>query len=205
MDTAALQQLSSTLVDWRFKGLPPGSEGRTVAELTAAGLNLFEDGFTTPLLTLDSEALQHNLELMARWTLQHDLAIAPHGKTPMAPQLFQRQIALGAWGITAAMPVHVRMYRAFGVQRIFLANELVDPSALAWLSAELDADPGFRFVCYVDSLRGIELMERALDQADGRRPVDVVVELGADGARTGVRGIDQALALAEAAAACRRR
>ena len=193
MDSAALQQLGSTVVDWRFKGLPPRFEGSTVAELAAAKADLFDGGFTTPVLTLDADALRHNLELMARWTDAHGLAFAPHGKTPLAPQLFERQLALGAWGITAAMPSHVRMYRAFGVQRIFLANELVDPAALTWLAAELDADPGFRFICYVDSLRGIELMERALP-----RSVDVVVELGAAGARTGVRGQADALALAEA-------
>jgi D-serine deaminase-like pyridoxal phosphate-dependent protein len=193
MDSAALQQLGSTVVDWRFKGLPPRFEGSTVAELAAAKADLFDGGFTTPVLTLDADALRHNLELMARWTAAHGLALAPHGKTPLAPQLFERQLALGAWGITAAMPSHVRMYRAFGVQRIFLANELVDPAALTWLAAELDADPGFRFICYVDSLRGIELMERALP-----RSVDVVVELGAAGARTGVRGQADALALAEA-------
>ena len=204
MDTAALQQLGSTRVDWRFKGLPPRSEGSTVAELAAARANLFTDGFTTPVLTLDSDALRHNLELMARWTDAHGLAFAPHGKTPLAPQLYQRQLDLGAWGITAAMPSHLRMYRAFGVPRIFLANELVDAAALAWLAAELDADPGFEFVCYVDSHRGVELMERELARANGRRPVDVVVELGAAGARTGVRGAEQALALAEAVAASER-
>jgi D-serine deaminase-like pyridoxal phosphate-dependent protein len=196
MDTAALQQLGSTRVDWRFKGLPPRYQGSTVAELVTAGANLFTDGFTTPVLTLDSSALRHNLELMARWTSDHDLAFAPHGKTPLAPQLYQRQLDLGAWGITAAMPSHVRMYRAFGVRRIFLANELVDAAALAWLAAELDADPDFGFVCYVDSRRGIELMERELDRVGARRRLDVVVELGADGARTGVRGIEQALELA---------
>ena len=200
MDTAALQQLGSTVVDWRFKGLPPRFEGSTVAELTAAGANLFTDGFTTPVLTLDADALQHNLELMAQWTAEHRLAIAPHGKTPLAPQLFQRQLALGAWGITAAMPGHVRMYRAFGVQRIFLANQLVDAPALAWLAAELDDDPDFRFVCYVDSARGVELMEAALTSAGAHRRVDVVVELGADGARTGVRGVEQAVELAAAVA-----
>jgi len=204
MDTAALQQLGSTRVDWRFKGLPPRYEGSTVAELTSARANLFTDGFTTPVLTLDSDALRHNLELMARWTAAHGLAFAPHGKTPLAPQLYQRQLGLGAWGITAAMPTHVRMYRAFGVQRVFLANELVDAAALAWLAAELDADPGFEFVCYVDSQRGIELMERELTRAGARRPLDVVVELGAAGARTGVRGTGEAVALAAAVAASER-
>lgn len=200
MDHAALQALGDTVVDWRFKGLPPRSQGSTVAELAAARVNLFEDGFSTPVLTLDADALRHNLELMARWTTAHDLAFAPHGKTPLAPQLYQRQLALGAWGITAAVPSHVRMYRAFGVQRIFLANELVDAAALAWLAAELDADPDFRFLCYVDSVRGIELMERT----PGERRIDVVVELGAEGARTGVRGVPAALDLAARAAASSR-
>jgi D-serine deaminase-like pyridoxal phosphate-dependent protein len=196
MDLAALQHLGSTVVDWRFKGMPPRHEGRTVAELNASKLNIFSDGYLTPLLTLDAEALRHNLELMARWAATHGLAHAPHGKTPLAPQLYQRQLDLGAWGITAAMPAHMRMYRAFGVGRIFLANELVDADALAWLSAELDADPDFQAICYVDSERGLELMEAALSRADGARRVDVVVELGADGARTGVRDPAQALDLA---------
>ncbi|WP_439654377.1 alanine racemase [Streptacidiphilus carbonis] len=202
MDRLALEQLARTVVDWRFKGMPPTREEVTVAELTAAKPNLFTDGFTTPLLTLDADALRHNLDLMARWTAAHGLAFAPHGKTPLAPQLYQRQLELGAWGITAAMPSHLRMYRAFGVRRVFLANELVDPAALAWLAAELDADPEFRFVCYVDSVRGIELMEAALPT--GGRPVDVVVELGADGARTGVRGVTAAVELARRAAASER-
>lgn len=72
----------------------------------------------------------------------------------MAPQLFARQIEYGAWGITAATPHQVRVYRAFGVRRVFLANELVDAAALRWLARELAADPDFRFVCYVDSVRG---------------------------------------------------
>nr|WP_243876469.1 alanine racemase [Streptomyces sp. 846.5] len=182
--------------------MPPARADSTVAELVAAKPNLFDDGFTTPLLTLDADALRHNLALMARWTAAHGLAFAPHGKTPLAPQLYRRQLELGAWGITAAMPSHLRMYRAFGVRRVFLANELVDPAALAWLAAELDADPEFRFVCYVDSVRGIELMEAALPA--GTRPVDVVVELGADGARTGVRGVPDAVELARRAAASRR-
>jgi D-serine deaminase-like pyridoxal phosphate-dependent protein len=204
MDLAALRELGSTVVDWRFKGLPPRYEGATVAELAAAKASLFEDGFLTPVLTLDADALRHNLELMARWTAAHGLAFAPHGKTPLAPQLYRRQLELGAWGITAAVPSHVRMYRAFGVPRIFLGNELVDAAALTWLAAELDADPDFQFVCYVDSERGVALMEEALGRARATRRVDVVVELGEEGARTGVRGVEAGLALAARVASSNR-
>ena len=186
MDQAALAALGETVVDWRFKGMPMGGS-MTVDEARAGKLDLFDDGFVTPLLTLDEQALDHNLELMAAWAARHGLAHAPHGKTPLAPQLFQRQLELGAWGITAATPSHLRMYRHFGVQRIFLGNELVDAAALRWLSQELARDPEFRFVCYVDSVRGVELMDAALTHR-----VDVVVELGAVGSRTGVRSAAEA-------------
>ncbi|WP_432042601.1 amino acid deaminase [Streptomyces cadmiisoli] len=196
----ALARLAEERVDHRFKGLPPDADGLTVGELAAERRNLFTGGFTTPVLALSAEHLEHNLRLMARYTTRHGLAFAPHGKTSMAPQLFQRQVERGAWGITLAVPHQVRVARAFGVGRVFLANELVDPVALRWIAAELAADPDFRFVCYVDSVRGVEQMAAALDGA--ARPVDVVVELAAgDGARTGVRTEAECAAVADAVAA----
>ncbi|MET9717675.1 amino acid deaminase [Streptomyces rochei] len=203
-DRDALAKLGEEHVDHRFKGLPPDAYGLTVAELAGQRRNLFTGGFTTPVLALSAERLEHNLRLMETYSARHGLAFAPHGKTSMAPQLFQRQIEHGAWGITLAVPHQVRVARAFGVQRVFLANELVDAAALRWISSELDADPDFRFVCYVDSVRGVELMDAALTEAGASRPVDVVVELAAgEGARTGVRTEAQCAAVADAVAGAR--
>jgi D-serine deaminase-like pyridoxal phosphate-dependent protein len=202
--TEALAKLAEEHVDHRFKGLPPDAYGLTVAELAGQRRNLFTGGFTTPVLALSAERLEHNLKLMETYSARHGLAFAPHGKTSMAPQLFHRQIEHGAWGITLAVPHQVRVARAFGVQRVFLANELVDAAALRWISAELDADPDFRFVCYVDSVRGVGLMDAALTEAGAGRPVDVVVELAAgEGARTGVRTEAECAAVADAVAGAR--
>ncbi|MET8680728.1 alanine racemase [Streptomyces sp. NPDC004647] len=200
----AVARLADERVDHRFKALPPDAEGLTVGALAAEQRNLFTGGFTTPVMALSAEAVAHNLALMERYSAAHGLAFAPHGKTSMSPQLFERQLAHGAWGITAAVPAHVRVYRAFGIQRIFLANELVDAAALRWLAGQLDADPDFRFICYVDSVRGVELMDEALAAAGASRPVDVVVELGAgDGARTGARTDADCAAVADAVAGVR--
>ncbi|MEV6509234.1 amino acid deaminase [Streptomyces sp. NPDC051642] len=198
--TEALTRLAGERVDHRFKGLPPDADGLTVADLAAQRRNLFTGGFTTPVLALSAERLDHNLRLMETYATRHGLAFAPHGKTSMAPQLFHRQLAHGAWGITLAVPHQVRVAREFGIAGIFLANELVDPAALKWISSELDADEGFRFICYVDSVRGVELMDAALRGA--ARPLDVVVELAAgEGARTGVRTEAECAAVADAVAA----
>ncbi|MGW2520769.1 amino acid deaminase [Streptomyces sp. NPDC001617] len=200
MSTEAFVRLAEDRVDHRFKGLPPDADGLTVGELAAQRRNLFTGGFATPVLALSAERLEHNLALMETYATRHGLAFAPHGKTTMAPQLFRQQIARGAWGITLAVPHQVRVARQFGIQRVFLANELVDPAALRWISSQLDADPGFRLICYVDSVRGVELMDAALRGAS--RPVDVVVELAAgEGARTGVRTEAECAAVADAVAA----
>ncbi|MCX5109754.1 amino acid deaminase [Streptomyces sp. NBC_00378] len=194
--------LADELVDHRFKALPPDAEGLTVGALAAERRNLFTGGFTTPVLALSAESVEHNLALLETYAERHGLAFAPHGKTSMSPQLFARQLEYGAWGITAAVPHQARVYRAYGIRRIFLANELVDASALRWLAAELDSDPEFRLICYVDSVRGVELMDEALRAAGASRPVDVVVELGAgEGARTGVRTEAECAAVADAVAA----
>ncbi|MEU1198413.1 amino acid deaminase [Streptomyces sp. NPDC005813] len=201
-DTAAAQlaALTADRVDHRFKGLPPDADGLTVGELAAQRRNLFTDGFTTPVLALSAERLEHNLALMETYATRHGLAFAPHGKTSMAPQLFWQQIEHGAWGITLAVPHQVRVARRFGIDRIFLANELVDHAALRWIAAELARDEDFRFICYVDSVRGVELMDAAL--AGTARPVDVVVELAAgEGARTGVRTEAECATVADAVAA----
>ncbi|MFI1957460.1 alanine racemase [Streptomyces althioticus] len=198
----ALARLAEERVGHRFKGLPPDAADLTVGELAAQRRNLFTDGFTTPVLALSAERLEHNLAALETFAERHGLAFAPHGKTSMAPQLFHRQIERGAWGITLAVPHQVRVAREFGVERVFLANELVDAAALRWVAAEQDADPAFRFVCYVDSVRGVELMDAAL--AGASRPVDVVVELAAgEGARTGVRTEAECAAVADAVAGAR--
>jgi D-serine deaminase-like pyridoxal phosphate-dependent protein len=199
ISAAAVAALADEAIDWRSKGLPSAWWGRTSAQICAEAPDLFDEGVVGPVCVLRAEALTHNLTAMAGWCRDRGVEIAPHGKTHMAPQLFARQLDAGACGITAATLSHVRTYRAFGVREVVLANELVDEAGLRWLAAELDADPHFSAVCWVDSVRGVELMTAAL--AGAGRPVDVCVEVGMPGGRTGCRGRNAVDEVARAAAA----
>jgi D-serine deaminase-like pyridoxal phosphate-dependent protein len=199
ISAAAVGALADEVIDWRFKGLPSAWWARTPAQICAEAPGLFAGGAVGPVCVLRSEALRHNLSAMAGWCRDRGVELAPHGKTHMAPQLFARQLDAGACGITAATLSHVRTYRAFGVRDVVLANELVDAAGLRWLAAELDANPDFSMVCWVDSVRGVELMTAAL--AGAHRPVDVCVEVGMPGGRTGCRGpaaVDEVARAAEA-------
>lgn len=200
MDQRALAALGGERIDWRFKGMPDAAFGSTVDDFLGRRPRIFDSGFVGPLLTLDHHALEHNLRTMSDWCADHGVQLAPHGKTTMAPQLFRRQLEFGAWGITAANISQLRVYRAFGVSRILLANQLIDPSGLRWLAGELDRDPEFSFSCWADSVRGVRLMTEALTAAPPSRPVDVLIELGGEHGRTGARTLAEALEVARAVA-----
>jgi D-serine deaminase-like pyridoxal phosphate-dependent protein len=199
IDPDALAALADEALDWRFKAIPVTAWGKTVGELLAERPHLSD--FGTPLLTLDAPALESNLRTMAAYCAEAGVLLAPHGKTTMAPALWSRQLEAGAWGITVANVPQLRVGRAFGVRRLHLANALVDPAALRWISAELDADPSFGFSSWVDSRSTVALMDDALRARGAQRPLDVFVELGALGKRTGAREIDEALDIATAIAA----
>lgn len=179
--------LAERPVDFAFKGLPTGWTDRTPSQICADRPDLFGAGPLGPLCVLDDAALRYNLTAMAAWCSGHGVDLAPHGKTHMSPQLAAKQFDAGAGALTAGTISQVRVFRAFGVREVILANELVDPAGLAWLAAEQDRDPHFRLICWVDSVRGVELMAAALSAAGAARPVEVCVEVGAWGARTGCR------------------
>jgi D-serine deaminase-like pyridoxal phosphate-dependent protein len=205
---AAAQALLQTVrddrmraLDWRDKAVQPGWYGRSVADVAADASSL--DSLSTPVMTLDRGAMDANLAAMRRWCREAGVSLAPHGKTTMSPSLWADQLAAECWAITVANEPQLRVARGAGVPRVILANLLVRPEALAWLSGELDSDDGFEFFCWVDSVAAVVAMDAALLEAGARRPVNVLIEVGGPGARTGVRSEADALAVADAVSAAR--
>ncbi|MGE2731186.1 alanine racemase [Mycolicibacterium vaccae] len=199
IDRGAVRALADRPLEPGCKGVPPHWWGRNPADLLADGPRLFADGVFGPVCVLEADALDHNLAAMARWCRERGVELAPHGKTHMSPQLAARQFDAGASAVTVATVGQAALYRAFGVRRLILANEVVDAAGLAWLAGQLDTDPELQVVCWVDSVRGVELMSAAL--AGAQRPLEVCVEVGLPGGRTGCRSDGDIDAVARAAAA----
>ncbi|HET6878483.1 MAG TPA: alanine racemase [Jatrophihabitans sp.] len=183
------------------KGLPAWATGLSLAGFAGRRPNLADAGFLYPVLTADETALAANIAAMAGYVREHGALLCPHGKTTMSPEVIRRQLDAGAWGITAATVSQVRAFRSFGVGRVLLANELVDPAGLDWLLAELDADPQFDCYAFVDSLAGVAAARAALDRRGPGRDLPLLVELGVPGKRTGCRTVDEAADVARAAGA----
>ncbi|BCW47545.1 alanine racemase [Arthrobacter sp. StoSoilB5] len=191
----AVAGLADRQLDWRHKAIPATANGITHAEFLAAKHTLAD--LQTPLLTLDASALQANADRLAEWCAEHGVLLAPHGKTTMAPQLWTEQLNRGAWGITLANFAQLRVAREFGVRNLQLANSLTDPHAIEWVAANATAQAPI--LSWVDSVGTVELINNTLSGADA--VLDVLVELGAHGGRTGARGVDAAMDVARAISA----
>ncbi len=195
LDLTALrrQALPATL-----KGLPAPAVGQGLDALGALHLSLLGGDLPLPVAVLKQTALEHNGRWMRDFAARADVSLCPHGKTTMAPQLFQRQFDDGAWGITAATASHVRTYRQFGVPRIILANQLVGRANIELVFDEIEADPDFDFYLLVDSLAALATLQAALVERPLSRPLQVLLEVGTAGGRTGVRSAAQGLELGRA-------
>jgi D-serine dehydratase len=119
----------------------------------------------------------------------------------MAPQLFARQLADGAWGITVATVQQLMVCRRFGVARVLMANQPTGRQAIQGALAELADDPSFEFLCLIDSVRGVEGLAEEVRAFRLDRPIQVLLEAGLPGGRTGCRSLADALEVARAAAA----
>lgn len=209
----------------RTKGLALTGSA-TTDTLVSSRPHITDSQFSWPLLTLDEDALDHNLTLMARLCAEAGVEHAPHVKTAMSAQLFARQRVHGAWGATVANATQLRTVRDWGTERVFLANELYDPREIAWIRDELtravaaeassaaevgseagaevpvNAAPVAEIWLYVDSAAGLDLLARGFAgaPAEVRARLGVLVELGVAGGRTGVRGVAAAIDLARAVA-----
>jgi D-serine dehydratase len=160
----------------------------TPAEAGQPGWQLLREELSLPAAVLYEDRLVHNLQWMRKFMGAYGVQLAPHGKTTMAPKLFARQLAEGAWGITLATAQQTAAAAAHGVRRVLMANQLVGRRNME-IVADLLRDPGFEFFTLVDSAALVDQLG-AFFQARGQK-LQVLLELGVEGGRTGVRDAAQ--------------
>jgi D-serine dehydratase len=195
-----VRQVSWTVNGLRHKGIPLGVTLDSTA-VGAAGWVVSHGDTATPVATLSLEGLRDNAAAMAAFCQRHGVSLAPHAKTTLSPELVQIQLDHGAWAMTAALPRQVALLWEQGINRVLVANEVTDQAAVQWLSAQLDAEPKRELWLYADSVEAVDRLTAAVIERAGRRPLDVLVELGHAGGRTGCRGAEAAERVARAVVA----
>jgi len=179
------------------KGLGALSSALNPGQVRQLEWNLLREDLSLPAAVLYRDRLIHNMKWMQDFIGAYGVRLAPHGKTTMAPRLFEMQLQSGAWGITVATAHQTLVAYTHGVRRVLMANELIGKENIAMVARML-RDPGFEFWCLVDSAAQVEQLGGYFS-AQGQH-LHVLVELGVMGGRAGVRNdeqLDQVLAALE--------
>ncbi len=174
------------------------AQGVALGSRDATGWRLGGDELVPPVAVILDSALENNLTVMAAYCSDAGVSLAPHAKTTMSPEIIDRQLAHGAWGVTAATVYQVGVFADFGVPRILLANQVTDTAGLNALADIMATQPALKVILIADSVEGVGQLDHAFADAEIERPVPLLVELGVAERRTGARTIEALMTVAHA-------
>ena len=165
------------------------------------GHSVTDGSLGSPLALLKMTALAHNARWMRSFVEHYGIQLAPHGKTSMAPKIFQMQLENGSSWLSLANVTQAQVARSAGAKHILVANQVVNIHDLDFLAAETRSGD-FKAMCFVDSIAGVRLIEDAMSRYPRTAPFPVLIEIGVNGGRAGVRSEAHALEVARAISRC---
>lgn len=152
------------------------------------------DGLATPALLLDRRVLQRNIERMAG-ALGPGVALRPHVKSHKCLQIARMQLAAGAIGVTTATVWEALAMADGGIEDILIANVVVGAEKLMLLR---DVAARSRVTVAVDDPRNAAAINDMATAAGCQ--IEVLIDIDVGLGRTGVRSIEEGVALAQAIA-----
>ncbi len=189
---------NTVILDNTYKGFPLAAEPCRIDEISERNWNVLKGDLAFPIALLRDSAISHNLAWMQDFARARGVVIAPHGKTTMSPELYRRQIAAGAWGLSFATVYQLSVGAAAGIPRAIIANQVVCDADLDGLAALQREYPTLKVWFLVDSLAQIRLIEAWKEKRQSVAVFDCLLEIGVAGKRTGCRTPEEALTVAVA-------
>jgi D-serine deaminase-like pyridoxal phosphate-dependent protein len=135
--------------------------------------------------------MDFNLATMARFFEDRSAKLRPHFKTHKCPILAQKQVELGAIGLTCAKLGEAEVLVQAGIPSILIANQVIDPVKITRL-AELSLKS--QIIVAVDNPDNVHMYSAAAQQAGS--VINLVVEVNIGLNRCGVQPGEAVLSLA---------
>ena len=137
----------------------------------------------TPAAVLDTTRLQHNLQRMQHHIHTLGVALRPHIKTSKCLAVVQRQLALGAQGVTVSTLKEAQQCLAAGITDITYAVGIAEAKLPQVLALRRQ---GAALTLLTDNLVTAQAVA-AFGLAQGAA-LPVLIEIDTDGHRSGARG-----------------
>jgi len=135
----------------------------------------------TPALVIDANVLRRNLASMQKMAEGFGVRLRPHTKTHKCPDIARLQVETGAQGITVAKVGEAEVMAEAGLGDILIANQVVGSKKLRRLAGLAQR---VRLAVLVDSVDGVEMLDRTLREAGAT--LDVLIEIDTGKGRCGL-------------------
>ncbi len=147
----------------------------------------------TPALILDLDALEDNIHRMSSRAKEKGIHLRPHCKSHKSVNVAQLQMKAGALGVSCATIGEAEVMARGGISGILITSPIVSPGKIVRLIALHEQASDILIV--VDNVRNIEDLAKANSQS--QTPIRVLIDFDIGQNRTGVKSIEEALALAD--------
>lgn len=138
-------------------------------------VNMNKYELETPCLIIDEDLLMRNLEKMQTYANAHKVGLRPHSKTHKMAYIVNKQLELGATGVTVAKISEAETLSKEGIGNIFIANEFMGKSKfkrLLELSKIIEVSFG------VDSLAQLIQIDEVFSNSGVKANVLIEIEVG---------------------------
>jgi len=151
------------------------------------------DALETPVLLVDLDAMEHNIDVIARHYRDKPIRVRGHVKNHKSPAILARQIAAGGsvGGLCAAKVSEAEVFIGEGVDNVLVANQVVDPAKIGRLARMAGS---VEVMVAVDAPAQVDLLAAGAQSAGV--VFGVVIEIDTMMRRGGVRSTDLAVELA---------
>ncbi len=136
---------------------------------------------STPVLTIDLDTLERNLERMASSCRKQGVGLRPHTKTHKTPEVSRLQLERGALGLTVAKVGEAEVMAEAGLDDILIAFPVMGVQTLRRLAGLARAR---RIIVSLDSLAAAQELSKAASEQGST--VGVLVEFDVGVRRCGV-------------------
>lgn len=164
--------------------------------MSASDQSFDQTQLATPALVIDLPTVEKNLQRMAQYCAEHGLNLRPHTKTHKSRQMAQRQLAVGAAGLTVAKLGEAQVM-AQVCDDLLVAYPSADPHRAEGM-AQLAREHRLRVA--IDSSVAADALNRAAKEAGS--VIGVLVDVDTGHHRTGLQEPGEAVALAQHVQAC---
>jgi 3-hydroxy-D-aspartate aldolase len=146
----------------------------------------------TPVLVVDRDALDRNVQKMAALAKRNGVALRPHAKCHKSLAIARLQLDAGAVGLCCAKLGEAEVLAAGGVESLLVTSPVVSVPAIARLAALNARIPDLMVT--LDNPANVA----PLAAAAGVRPLKVIIDIDPGIHRTGVGSVEAAVELLKA-------